>query len=217
MEASSKRTQKEMNLADLGRGHKRQRVTADSEFVTLPNPVTKAIFDSFCSRRRLGLTQKHFVALCAYLCAILRWGYPLRCCNFDDFIEAAPTFWAWLPTLEDDLKHEVSPKIVSYHQWLLEQLPSRPPLECHGGSAGCASLLTEQGLRSIWRENPYVFLRTEITLEAKIAQVRPPQLEDHRDTVPETAPAGGGEGTSATSFKNLDKTTDEAGHQKSAV
>jgi hypothetical protein len=93
-----------------------------------------------------------FRGLCAYLLALIHWGWDIEGEDFDDFIYCYPAF--------EELPGRTSTtEEVSYHQWFM--IHGRQPQPRTD-----VTTLDSQVLEAIRQENPYTFALAEASLNA---------------------------------------------------
>lgn len=119
--------------------------------------TTQRVIQEMSTKHHLDMPPEQLVALCAYLCAVLQWGYRINTSDMDGFVVRYPDFEAKLEEFERQQVRQDSPCFPAYHQWYLENRPLTLP---------DAGILNEQVLRAVWRENPYTFVQIEHRLRA---------------------------------------------------
>ena len=132
--------------------------------------ISLAIYRRFQRAHSIEMSEGQFVGLCAYLCAILLWGYPIKEVDLDSFIVSYPTYYSLLPSLEAQQLSTTTLQIPSYHQWLRQEDGRSAPV-LNGPPVASTEddppiILTAAILREIWKQHPYTFLYTEESMEA---------------------------------------------------
>ncbi|MCJ1382217.1 hypothetical protein MMC17_005329 [Xylographa soralifera] len=156
---ASPRPAKKVRLSDdespaSPRPAKKVRLSDDAD-----RTITSRLYRRFVHQHGLQLSQKRFLGLCAYLCALLRWGCHFAADDLDEFIVGYPGYESCLPRLEREQMSVTKLRMPSYHQWLRDR---GGPRTADGGPR----ILTGARLRGIWEEHPYTFLHTEMSMEA---------------------------------------------------
>lgn len=137
-----------------------------------PCPRTSLFHKNMIDRYSIRIPQRQFIGLCAYLCAVLRLGYPINTSELDGFIHLYRAFQAQLPVLEQEQIRSDSNTIMSYHEWYLNNcIRARENEREIEEIRGKSFVLTENTLRDIWFEHPHIFLRTwrRVYVVAKVA------------------------------------------------
>jgi hypothetical protein len=143
-----------------------RRVSSEMNTVAAPTPhpattqVYRALekkFNRIKDHPLWSITQPQFVALCAYLCALLRRGYNLHSRELDVFV-AKHESWRRIRR-----KH---PSVGSYPEWFQshQRSPDNPFAQ--------KPVLNEKKLYDTWKENCHVFSCTEMGSELAMHQVR---------------------------------------------
>ncbi|KAL2414205.1 hypothetical protein ABEF95_003937 [Exophiala dermatitidis] len=128
---------------------------------------TQRTFTRFQEDYNIPLSQNVFIGLCAYLSALLTWGFEASPVDLDRFIVCYSIFESCLPQLYTQSAHAEKASLPAYHQWLNDASSALIRAQAFNSDTaeGRGLILSEQTLREIWRENPFAFLHAEMSLQ----------------------------------------------------